>query len=124
MKCLSCGKEFIIKRSFSSLLSTKRYYVCEECYHQMPFSIEYNYLPLNGYMLEIISLFKEKTNADYAGFIDEYSQIYFRVLKMNKVPFILLYDIFQINDHLLSEIEQISMLLATNIIVLTNVYLM
>ena len=70
MKCLVCGKDFVIKRGFNDILRTKKEFVCDKCYKDNPIEIEFNYIPLKNHQLEIVSLFKT-SYVNHDAFINE-----------------------------------------------------
>ena len=114
---------FSENRRLIDLFRTKEFFVCNECIKKYPFEIEYNYFPLEGYVLEVISLFKRDRYINYDAFLYEYSEIYKKITELNKEKLILFNSKLFITEENIKNYSYISTLLDTNIIILTNVLL-
>ena len=98
MKCLVCDKEFNEKRFLSDLFRTKKYYVCLNCLKNNPIDIQFNIVPLDNHMLEIVSLFPKDRHINYDGYIDEYSKVYQKLLETKKNEQVIMCDSFILNE--------------------------
>ena len=121
MKCLVCDKEFNEKRFLSDLFRTKKYYVCLNCLKNNPIDIQFNIVPLDNHMLEIVSLFPKDRHINYDGYIDEYSKVYQKLLETKKNEQVIMCDSFILNEKNLTEYNYISRALDKDIVILTNV---
>ena len=59
MKCLVCNNYFNERRSILTLFDTKKYFICTNCLKRYPIEIEFNTIPLDNHVIEIVSLFKK-----------------------------------------------------------------
>ena len=121
LKCLVCGKDFVIKRGFDDILRTKKEFVCDKCYQENPINIEFNYIPLTNHQLEIVSLFKT-SYINHDAFINEYSQIYQKLKQEKGNKPIYLYDSFVLTEDKINEFDYLSKELDEDITILTNTY--
>ena len=101
----------------------QRSYTCLNCLSKYPLEIEYNYFPLDKHMLEVVSLFKKDRNINYDAFTIEYSEIYKKIYELNDDKLILFENKLFPNDEIIQNYSQISTLLDTDIIILTNILL-
>lgn len=82
MKCLVCGKTFIIKRKIKELFSKQMYLICDECYKAHPLKLNVVEIPLSyGYKAKVLSLFNETDRFNADAYLIEYSKIVTRYLK-------------------------------------------
>ena len=121
LKCLICGKDFVIKRGFNDILRTKKEFVCDKCYKDNPIEIEFNYIPLKNHQLEIVSLFKT-SYVNHDAFINEYSQIYQKLKEEKGHKPIYLYDSFVLTEDKINEFDYLSEALDEDITILANTY--
>ena len=120
MLCRICNEIFNERRRLIDLFRTKEFYVCGKCLKKYPFEIEYNLIPLDSHMLEIISLFKKDKMINYDAFVLEYSEIYKKILEINENKFIIFVNKVFISEELLNDYSHLSTLLDTDIVLLTN----
>ena len=121
LKCLVCGKEFNEKRYLTDLFRTKKYYICMKCIKEHPIELNYNNIPLDSHMLEIISLFKKEEYINYDGYFYEYSSIYQKLLEIKKEEQLIMCDSFVLNEETIEKYNYISKTLDKDIVILTNV---
>ena len=103
------------------MFRTKQFYVCNSCLKKYPFKIEKSIIPLDNHNLEITSLFEKDKRINYDSFIYEYSLIYKRVCELNPDKLIIITNKLYLNEEILENYNQISILLDKNIIILTNI---
>lgn len=123
MKCLVCDSDFNEVRYLKDLFRVKKYYICLKCMKQYPLSIRVNHIPLNNHLLDIIYLFDSKKRFKYEGYIKEFSEIYKKLIEINKDKLVLFSEYFYLNDRVVEGYNHISTLLDKDIILLTNVLL-
>ena len=116
--CLNCGSKFYIKRSILELFSTKKEYLCQRCYSENPLSIRFEDIILDKYEVRIVSMFENVSVNDLNYYINEYPKIYKSLMKTTKLPIIFLDKIY-INDETIEELDAITKLFESNIIILT-----
>ena len=121
MRCLVCQNEFNEKRYLSDFFRTKKYYICTKCLKEHPIEINFNNIPLDDHMLEIVSMFEKEEYINYDAYIHEYSSIYEKLLQTRKKEQLLMCDNFMINDENIENINYISKTLDKDIVILTKI---
>lgn len=120
MKCLVCGNEFNEKRYLSDLFRTKKFYICLKCMKENPIELNFDNIPLDDHMLEIVSLFKKDYHINYDGYMCEYNSIYEKLLETRKSELLIMSDSFTLSEENIEKYNYISKTLDKDIIVLTN----
>ena len=78
---------------------------------------------LRNHNLEIVILFDEDKNINYDAFTFEYSQIYKKIVDLNKNRQIFFYNKVYLSSDFIDDYSYISTLLDKDILILTNVLL-
>lgn len=86
-----------------------------------PIEINFNNIPLDNHVLEIVALFKNDEHINYDGYIHEYSSIYEKLLKTRKDEQLIMCDSFILNEENIEKYNYISKTLDKDIVILTNV---
>ena len=121
MLCLACEEEFNEPRFLKDLFRTKKFYTCLECVKKYPIDLKISMIPLNGYMLEIVTLYENDKRINYDAFLNEYSIIYKKIVDNNQNKLVITVDKFYLIHDVVDEFESISTLIDKDIIVLTNI---
>ncbi|MBQ9449516.1 MAG: hypothetical protein IJU60_06565 [Acholeplasmatales bacterium] len=118
MICKICGNKFFIKRSFKELLKTNHEQnICNKCLDKYGISLSFQKIVLENYDVMIVSMFKRKEKIDYNLFYDEYSKIFISLM-MKKEYHVILEDHLYLDDYKIEEIDGISKMLESNLIIL------
>lgn len=118
MICKICGDKFYIKRKFQDLLKTKHEQnICNKCLDKYGISLAFQKIVLEKYDVMVVSMFRRKEKIDYNLFYDEYSKIYISLM-LKKGYHVLMADHLYLDDYMLEEIDGISKMLESNIIIL------
>ena len=118
--CLNCGNKFYIKRSILDLFSTKKEYLCPNCYKAYPLSIKFEDIILDKYEVKIVSLLNDIGVKDLNFYYNEYDKIYKSLLKSSKLPIIFINEIVLV-DETFEELDAMTKLFESNLIILTFV---
>ena len=118
--CLNCGCKFYIKRNILELFSTKKEYLCMACYKKYPLNIKFEDIILDNYEVRIVSMFNELKVKDLNYYINEYDKIYKSLLKTTNLPIIFVDEII-LNDDTFEELDAMTKLFKSNLIILTFV---
>ncbi len=118
MICKICGNKFFIKRGFKELLKTNHEQnICNKCLDKYGISLSFQKIVLENYDVMIVSMFKRKEKIDYNLFYDEYSKIFISLM-MKKGYHVILEDHLYLDDYKIEEIDGISKMLESNLIIL------
>lgn len=113
--CKMCKRGFIVKRRLFDLLSDYKYLVCDKCISEHPIKISITELPLNNsHTLKILTLLDEEDISYELAYINEYSQVVSRYLSLYPI----LYDKCFVTSKLLTQMEELSMLLGQDILII------
>ena len=118
MKCLNCGKVFIVKRKLNTILNLKDEVVCDECLKRYPIKINFSSIPLSNYNLEIIYLFERK-NFNFLIYEEALEKLFNEVKKTRKEALVFKENYLKLNDKKISEYEGLANKEKRNIIILT-----
>ena len=118
--CKNCGSKFYIKRSILDLFSTKKEYLCPNCYRVYPLSLNFEDIILDKYEVKIVSMFKETRVKDLNCYINEYDKIFKSLLTTSKLPIIFI-DEISLEDETFEELDAMTKLFESNLIILTFV---
>jgi len=118
MICKICGDKFYVKRGFKDLLKTKKEQnICNKCLEKYGINLSFQRIVLEKYDVMVVSMFRRKENIDYNLFYDEYSKIFISLM-MKKGYHVIFLDHIYLNDYMLEEIDGITKLLESNLIIL------
>lgn len=123
MICRLCQNDFNIKRTILNLFDTKEYFICPKCLEAHPFKLEFNVIPLDNHLLEIVSLFKRLPPAS-TPFIREESSIYCKLIQAKKEHQIIFCDTLYLNEQNLGEYNAIAANLDKDILIMTDCYIL
>ena len=118
MKCLNCGKEFIVKRTLKTLFVLKNEVVCDECLKKYKLKMGFSSIPLNKHVLEVISLF-DTIKFKYQIYEELLDSLYKKAKKNYKDYYVLKEDILKLTEGYLSELEDLAKAKNKNIMILT-----
>ena len=116
--CLNCGTKFYVKRSILELFSTKRELICKECYLKYPLKITFEDIYLDKYKAKIVSMFKDVKVNDLNIYMEEYTKIFKSLLHFKNYKIIFI-DSINLTDEVIEELDAISKIFESNIIILT-----
>jgi len=115
MKCLSCNRDFIIKRTIKNLFTYHKLLICDKCYKSHSLNIETNVIPLNnnhrGIVISLLSI-NEKMN--HNAYLLEYSKI----VDNFKNRYLLLFDNFKANSYNIKTLNIIEELIDDDIYII------
>lgn len=116
--CLICGNKFYVKRSILSLFTIEKEYICKDCYKKYPISLNFEDITLDKFKVTFITIFKNVFIKDFSCFYLEYGKIFNAIYKKASVPIIFI-DSITINDYTLEEIDEITKMFSSDVIILS-----
>ena len=118
MKCFLCKENFFVKRKLLKLFNEEKEYICNKCYKKYPINLNVERCQLDKYDALIISMFDKNYRIDYNVFYMEYSKIF--KTYFNRFGYkIFFFDRIRYDDETLGNLDAISKLCNSNLIILT-----
>lgn len=117
MVCVNCNKQFYVQRTFLTLFSVKKYYICDSCRKEYPLKMRIEHIPLEIYEAEVISLFSSKYRLNFNAYILEIEKIVSYFVMHHPHYFLLFLDFAFFSDlwleqlNFIAEAEQKSLLI-------------
>ena len=122
MKCLICNKRITSKITFSDFFSRRNRFVCDKCYETFPIHINYNFIPLEKYGLNIYSIFDKEYHFKNDPFVMETSKIFNYLYEKDNNSIILLEKKLLINEYSLNIYQKIANINEKNIFIIFDYF--
>ena len=119
MVCRNCGSLFLKRRSIKDLFSLKEDTICPGCYKKYQFNINYEVIPLDNHLLEIITLYPKQIYINFACFEDLAKELLGYLKKISKNKHIEYVRILRIDDEIIEYYECLARKKNKNILILT-----
>ena len=117
MICKICGAPFYVKRGILDLFDTIETDICRNCIIKHGINLDFENITLDIYEARIVSLFRKKEKIEYNLFTNEFSKIY-QSLVLNKNYEVLFLDHIKIDDEFIEDLDAVSKLLDSNLIIM------